>query len=108
MFEVRFQVLLPAVKELLRLEISGTEGQKVNCCQSCLFAGGYKYDGLEFWGVSADGVVDWFHHGDEARRSVSDVEALWGEGEWGCSNRKCVWGGGGGGGRDKGRGGVIF
>ena len=75
-FEVCLEVLLGTVEEPLRLEVSGTEGQEVDGRESGLLAGGDKDDDGCLWGVLADGLVDWLHHGNESRRSVVDVESL--------------------------------
>ena len=64
------------MKESLRLEIGSTKGQEVNGGESSLLARGNKDDDRGLWGILADGLVDWFHHGDESRRSVGDVKTL--------------------------------
>ena len=65
-FEVCLEVLLGAVEEPLRLEVSGTEGQEVDGRESGLLARGDKDDDGCLWGVLADGLVDWLHHGNES------------------------------------------
>ena len=80
-FEVRLKVLLSAVEESLRLQVRGAEGQEVDGSEPGLLAGGDEDDDGKFRRVLADGVVDRFHHGNQAGGCVGDVEALaWGMG----------------------------
>ena len=75
-FQVGGEVLLGTVKEPLGLKVSGTKGQQVNSCESGLLARWDKHYNGEFGRVLADGMVDRFHHSNETRLSVSDVETL--------------------------------
>ena len=75
-FEVWLEVLLCTVQEPLGLEVSCTKGEQIHGCESCLLARGNKHYDWQFGGMLADGMVDWFHHGNEARGGVGDVKSL--------------------------------
>lgn len=76
MVEVRGKVLLTTVQESLRLQVCSTKRQEIDGSQSGLLARGDEYNDGEFGRVFADGVVDGFHHGNEAGGSMGDGEAL--------------------------------
>ena len=64
------------MQEPLGLEVSRTKGEQIHGRESGLLARGNKHYDRQLGGMLADGMVDWFHHGDEARRGVGDVKSL--------------------------------
>ncbi len=70
------QVVFAAMQEPLRLRVRCTEGQKVNGSQTRLLSRRNEDNDWKLWGVLADGVVDRFHHGDQAGGGVGDRESL--------------------------------
>lgn len=65
----------------LRNHISSTEGQDVDGGEPGLAAGRNEHNRRLGGRVLHDGVVHWFGHGQQARLSVTHVEALREEGE---------------------------
>ena len=64
------------MQKALGLQVGGTEGQKVDGCEAGLLAGWDKDDDGRLGRVLADGLVDWFHHGNQPRWGVGDIETL--------------------------------